>query len=182
MIFSLIGLVTFGQVTIKYKIDCDSILEYNEDVHRPIKNVWFMAAVDLINPSNWKNKDTINLSTFTTDNLQNQMPIVVVSAPHVENNNKGEISFSSLIYFEHGEYGENSDSSYYADFSIKNDILILKEKYWWSKGKGREYKFKIVWTGINCCKWIRLNPTKRKMYPKPIKNKDKKKLITVKNY
>lgn len=169
----------YGQVTVKYKIDCDSIIDDNSDFHRPIKNDWFMAATDLFEPSNWKNQDTINLFPFTIDNLQNNISIISLSPPNNENKNIGEITFTSLIYFDHGEYGENHDSSFFADFKIKNNILILKEKYWWSKGKGREYKFHIVWTGRNCCQWIRLNPTKRDLYPKPIKNRDKKKLGSV---
>jgi len=168
---------------VKFEIDCDSIIPTNENIHSPKRNGWFMAATNLTKPSNWKNQDTIKLTTFTTKNLQNNMPLIVLNPPEKENKGIGEISFSSLIYFtDSGEYGENIDSSYYACFKMKNDILILKEKFWWSKGKGRKYKFQIVWIGRNCCQLIRLNPTNRKQLPKPIKNKDKNKITTVKNY
>lgn len=161
--------MAFGQVRVKYEIDCDSVFQDSEGIHRPTKNSWFMAATDIKNPSNWKNEDTINLSTFTIDNLKDNMPIIILSPSTMENKNTGEITFSSLIYFDHGEYGENWDSSYCAKVKIKNNILIFKEKYWWSKGKGKKYKFQIVWKGENCCQWIRVNSTKRRLYPKPYK-------------
>ena len=152
----------------------------NEDNHRPTKNGWFMATTNLSKPSDWKNKDTITLSTFTNENLQNNISIISLSPSEKINTNEGEITFSSLIHFETGEYGENQDSSYYTVFVLKNDTLCIKETFNGINGRGRAYKFKIVWTGRNCCQWIRINPTKRKLYPKKIKSLDKR--GTVRNY
>lgn len=156
--------LSFGQAGTKYKIDCDEHFEEDEDLHRPKPNNWFMAAADYPSPKEWKNQDTINLSAFNLDNLQNGMPILSFS-PDQNDSLKGQIIFSSLIYYEHGEYGENRDSLYYTEYSIKNNKWILNDKLWHSKGKGRKYKFKLIWQGRNCAQLVRLNPKKRKQYP-----------------
>lgn len=153
-------------MTVKFKIDCDSILIDTENVHRPKPDGDFMAVVDLSCPNNWKNQDTINLSTFTLENLQNNMPIVSL---YNSNKDIGEIEFTSLIYIsDSGEYGVNSDSTYLMDFKIKDDILILKEENCSSKGKRRKYKFQLLWIGRNCCQLIRLNPLNKNEYPKTL--------------
>lgn len=156
-------------MTVKFKIDCDSILIDTENVHRPKPDGDFMAVVDLSCPNNWKNQDTINLSTFTPENLQNNMPILSLSKTIGGKKNWNLLLFSSLIYFsETGEYGANSDSIYSMDFKIKDDILILKEENFSSKGKRRKYKFQILWIGRNCCQLIRLNPLNKNEYPKTL--------------
>ncbi|MCB9335615.1 MAG: hypothetical protein H6586_05665 [Flavobacteriales bacterium] len=180
----IITKVSFGQ-NLKYKIDCDSVLvsSKNIDIHSPTTNFNFMSAVDLKNPIDWKNQDTLNLSTFTINNLEDKVPIIIVNSKNQNNNIKGEIVFSQLVYFqEKKEYGPNSDYSYYTDFYLSKGILVLQEKNWWSKGKGKKYKYSFEKDGINCMKLIRLNPNKQKMFPKPIRKKDKYKLGKVSNY
>lgn len=140
-----------------------------------------MASIDLDFPRNWKNQDTIRFTPFTIDNLQHGMTCVDV-APPTDKYKIGWVNFTSLNYWEHGEYGVNLDSSYYAEVQLVNGILTLRDKFWYADGKGKKYKYKVVWTGRNCCSWIRLNPTKKKRYPRQIPKRQAKKITTVKNY
>jgi hypothetical protein len=182
----LLGFNGFGQITPKFYYDCNETIarpSENNDIHKPSKEFTsFMAYTDLRNPKEWKNQDTINIKAFTINNLNRNMPIIDLMPPSKYGHHFGMIQFTTLLLFDHGEYGTNSDSSYYTEMHVEKDILTLQDAYWWSKGKGKKYKFKIIWEGINCCKLIRINPTKRKLYPRPISKSDKKKLGQVKNY
>ncbi len=176
----------FGQITPKFDYDCNEVIikpSEDDDVHKPTKEFTsFMAYTDLRNPKEWKNQDTITIKAFTINNLNRNMPIIYLSPQSKSGRVPAMIEFTTLLLFDHGEYGTNSDSSYYAEMNVNDDILTLQDTYWWSKGKGKKYKFKIIWKGTNCCKLVRTNPTKRKIYPRPISKSDKKKLGQVKNY
>lgn len=173
---------SFGQVTVKFEIDCDSVLSVDGEVHVPLLDNWFMASIDLDFPRNWKNQDTLILTPFSIDNLQHGMTCIEMS-PSTDKNKIGWVNFASLNYWEHGEYGVNSDSSYSAEAQLVNGILTLRDKFWYrEKGRGKKYKYKVIWTGRNCCSWIRLNPTKKRCYPKQIPKRQAKKIVTVKNY
>ncbi len=181
----LVGSYGFGQVFPKFYYDCHEVIiksSETDDVHKPTKEFSsFMACIDLKSPKEWKNQDTINIKAFTVKNLNRNMPIVYLMPPSKYGHQFEMIEFTTLLLLDHGEYGTNADSSYYAEMHVEKDILTLQDAYRWSKGKGKKYKFKIIWEGINCCRLVRVNPTKRRLYPKPIKEVDKKKLSRVKN-
>lgn len=143
---------------------------------------WFMASTNLGYPRDWKNKDTIKLTPFTTENLQNGMTCIEMSPP-TDKYKEGWVWFTVLNYWEHGEYGVNLDSAYEAEALFDGDILVLRDKLLVDlKPRGRKYKYKIVRTGRNCIAWVKLNPTTKKLYPREIPARKAKKIITVKNY
>lgn len=87
---------SFSQTVPKFQYDCEEELIETEDfyVNCPSKEDGFMAAVNLSNPSNWMNQDTLKFTTFTTDNLCNKMSMVYYRAK--SKFLAAEITFSSL--------------------------------------------------------------------------------------
>lgn len=172
----------YGQVIVKYPIDCDSILPDREGIHLPLEDDWFMASINLDFARNWKNKDSIKLSPFTTENLQNGMTCIEMSPPSGKYKD-GWVKFATLNYWEHGEYGMNVDSAYEAEIQFEGDILVLRDKLWIDrKPRGQKHKYKVVRTGRNCIVWVKLNPTTKKLYPREIPAQKAKNIISVKNY
>ena len=147
-----------SQTNTSLRYDCNEDINLYDSsyIHRPSKENFF-ALIHLESIHEWKTKDSISFSTFTTDNMTNGI-LVARASPLTKG--EGELEFFSLDVLNHGEYGRyysKKNNSYDTYFYYRNNIITIREfKEGLRKLKRKKYKFKVKWVGTNCCKWIRL--------------------------